>query len=62
MRPVLEYAAQVWNPYARRNINAIEAVQLRAARWAAGSRWDPISKFWTKSSEECISLFQYGHP
>jgi len=36
-----------------------EIVQHRAARWAAGSRWDPISKFWTKSSEECISLLQW---
>jgi len=35
VRPVLEYAAQVWNPYTRRNINAWEAVQHRAACWAA---------------------------
>jgi len=56
---VRPYAAQVWNPYTRRNINAIEVVQHRAACWAAGSRWDPISKFWTKSSEECISLLQW---
>jgi len=57
VRPVLEYAALVWNPYTSRNINTIEAVQHRAACWAAGSQWDPISKFWTKSSEECIYLF-----
>ena len=33
VRPVIEYAATVWAPYTQNNINAIEAVQRRAARF-----------------------------
>jgi len=33
VRPILEYAATVWAPYTCGNINAIEAVQRRAARF-----------------------------
>ena len=33
VRPLIEYAAMVWAPYTQNNINAIEAVQRRAARF-----------------------------
>ena len=33
VRPQLEYCAAVWNPHTTRNINKIEAVQRRAARF-----------------------------
>ena len=33
VRPILEYAATVWAPYTHNNINIIEAVQRRAARF-----------------------------
>ena len=33
MRPQLEYACSLWNPYAKRNIHQIELVQHRAARF-----------------------------
>ena len=33
VRPQLEYASSVWSPYTQANINKVEAVQHRAARW-----------------------------
>ena len=33
VRPVLEYASTVWDPHTLTNINKIEAVQRRAARF-----------------------------
>ena len=33
VRPQVEYASSVWSPYTQTNINKIEAVQRRAARW-----------------------------
>ena len=36
VRPTLEYASSVWNPHTTRNINAIEKVQRRAARFTTG--------------------------
>ena len=36
VRPILEYASTVWDPYTTTNINQIEAVQRRAARFVKG--------------------------
>ena len=33
VRPQVEYASVVWSPYTKDNINKIEKVQRRAARW-----------------------------
>jgi len=33
VRPILEYAASVWDPYTKSNINKIEMIQRRAARY-----------------------------
>ena len=33
VRPMLEYALCVWDPYFNKDINALEMVQRRAARW-----------------------------
>ena len=33
VRPILEYASVVWDPYTATNISKIEAVQRRAARF-----------------------------
>jgi hypothetical protein len=33
VRPILEYASSVWDPHTERNINKLEAVQRRAARF-----------------------------
>ena len=35
VRPQLEYASTVWYPHTTTDINKVEAVQRRAARWAA---------------------------
>ena len=54
VRPTLEYACPVWHPYTTKNINTLESVQHRAARWASNSKWDAISHCWSKSSDDCI--------
>ena len=33
VRPTLEYASSVWDPFQNKNILAIEMIQRRAARW-----------------------------
>ena len=33
VRPLLEYAAPVWDPYTANDIEALEKIQRRAARW-----------------------------
>ena len=33
VRPTLEFASPVWDPYTVKNINKLEAVQKRVARW-----------------------------
>ena len=35
MRPLLEYACSVWDPYTEENISRLEAVQRRAARFVS---------------------------
>lgn len=32
VRPLLEYSCETWNPYTKRNIDKLEAVQRRATR------------------------------
>ena len=54
VRPMMEYACPVWFLHTTKNINTLEHVQLRAARWAAGSRWNKSSHCWSKSSEDCV--------
>ena len=44
IRPHLEYASPSWNPYTSRNLNKIEAVQSRAARFVLGNyNYSPTS-------------------
>ena len=42
VRPRVEYASQVWNPYTKSNISRIESIQRRA------------TKFILKSDDECL--------
>jgi len=51
--PVLDYASVAWNPHTQKNISALEKIQNRGARWVCGSRFNPISFKWSKSSEVC---------
>ena len=46
VRPIMEYACSVWFLHTAKNINTLEHIQLRAARWAAGSRWNSSSYCW----------------
>ena len=36
VRPLLEYASSVWDPYTKKNIDQLESVQKRAARFILG--------------------------
>ena len=38
VRPLVEYASTVWNPYTKTEINKIEAVQRRAARYVVNNQ------------------------
>jgi hypothetical protein len=38
VRPLVEYASTVWNPYMKTEINKIEAVQRRAARYVVNNQ------------------------
>jgi hypothetical protein len=40
VRPILEYASSAWDPYLQRDINMLETVQRRAARFACNSYRD----------------------
>ena len=40
VRPTLEYAATVWDPYHQTHIRSLESVQRRAARFATGNYYD----------------------
>ena len=42
-----------------KSINSLEHVQRQAARWASGSRWNPCSYSWSKSSDECITELKW---
>ena len=44
-RPKVEYASIVWSPYTKKNIDQIEMVQRRAARWVTNrySSYDSVS-------------------
>ena len=37
VRPILEYACPVWNPYLVKHIHSIESIQRRATRLICGS-------------------------
>ena len=53
VRPLLEYASPVWYLHTNKDINHLEAIQCRAARWVCGSRWNTHSYQWSKSSLSC---------
>ena len=39
MRPRVEYACQVWNPYTKSNINRIESIQRRATKFKSDNKY-----------------------
>ena len=50
VRPILEYASIVWSPYHNKDIQRIEAVQRRAARFIVNcySRYQSVSNILQK--------------
>ena len=54
IRPLLEYASPVWYLHSTKDIDKLEAIQRCAARWVCGSRWNPHTHNWTKSSAPCL--------
>ena len=57
--PIMEYACPVWFLHTAKNINTLERVQLRTARRAAGSRWNPSLYCWSKSSDDCLKELKW---
>ena len=33
VRPIVEYSATIWDPYVAKNIQQVDMIQRRAARW-----------------------------
>ena len=50
---MLDYACTVWNPHIQKNILALEKIQNCGAHWVCGSRFNPHTSTWLKSSSEC---------
>jgi len=50
VRPLLEYACTTWDPWTKKNINQLEAVQRRSARFAMGdhSRYSSVTEMLKK--------------
>ena len=68
VRPQVEYASVVWSPYAKDNINKIEKVKRRAARWVSNdyssynSVTDMLSNLgWrfleNRRTDTCLAMF-----
>ena len=56
VQPKLEYAAPIWSPYSKLQINQVEKVQRTAARWTC-RRWRNTSSVGEMLDElECQSL------
>ena len=54
VQPHLEYSCAAWNPYEKKNIDHLERVQKRAARWIT-AKWVPEAKKWSKSYETSLN-------
>jgi len=37
----MEHGCQLWNPFTQKDIQVLENIQRRAARWVCGCMWDP---------------------
>ena len=58
VRPCLEYCNVVWTLHTSKNIDLIESVQRRAARWIKSS-FDSTTFQWIKSSSECLDELRW---
>ena len=57
VRPLLEYACTTWDPWTKKNIDKIEAVQRRAARFVMGdySRYSSVTAMLSKLNWSSLS-------
>ena len=74
VRPLLEYAAPVWDPYTANEIEALEKIQRRAARWVTSRNrqtscvdsileqldWSPLQLRRKKARLEMFYKFHHG--
>ena len=59
VRPQREYACQVWNPHLVKDIQILEAIQKRAARWTAHAKWNRDTYTWSKTTEACLQELRW---
>ena len=73
VRPILEYASTVWDPHTQANINQLEAVQRRAARFVNGDyrttsstsqmlkdlHWQPLQE--RRSHSKLVMVYRIVH-
>ena len=53
VRPCMEYGSTVWSIHTAKNINLLESVQHRTARWIK-SKYDSTLYQWSKSTDDCL--------
>ena len=61
MRPILEYAAFVWSPHTNTNINKLESVQRRAARYVMSDfdRYSSVTEMLSTLQWESLKNYYY---
>ena len=70
VRPLLEYAATVWDPYTTKEIEALEKIQQRATRWVSNRHrrtscvdsiiWPSLQQRRKKARLEMFYKFHHG--
>ena len=51
VRPHLEFCSPAWTVHQKKDEDAIESVQRKAARWIC-AHWNPLTYTWSKTYEE----------
>ena len=56
VRPQVEYASSIWNPYTKQNITKIEMIQRRAAKWVKNnySPYDSVSNMLQDQDQDSL--------
>jgi len=54
VRPQVEYCSAVWNPHLKKDVDVLEKLQRRAARWIC-CRWNKQTYKWSKTYSEAIN-------
>ena len=53
--PLMQYACPVWLPHYKKDLQLLESVQNRAARWICGARFILPTYAWSPPSRVCMS-------